>query len=119
MTRIRPLLDDLAPEVQREVKAALSGLLTGAVVRNHLPQAWVFETEEETVSLLVDAQGNVVTREGAVTDPDVGIRAPSADLAYVLTQRRLPEGAGQRVLRRLYTRRGRLAWEFLRSRFGL
>ena len=119
MVLIRPMLEELAPEVQREVKAALSGLLTGAVVRNHLPQAWVFETEEETVTLLVDERGNVVTREGAVSDPDVGIRAPSEDLAYVLTQRRLPEGAGQRVLRRLYTRRGRLAWNLLRNRFGL
>ena len=49
----------------------------------------------------------------------MGIRAPSEDLAFVLRERRLPEGAGERVLRRLYTRKGRLAWEFLRGRFGL
>jgi hypothetical protein len=119
MVRIRPHLDALVPEIQREVGAALSGLLTGAVVRSNLPQVWVFETEEETVTLMVDGEGNVSTLEGAPEHPDVGIRAPSEDLAFVLRERRLPEGAGERVLRRLYTRKGRLAWEFLRGRFGL
>ena len=65
MVRIRPHLDALVPEIQREVGAALSGLLTGAVVRSNLPQVWVFETEEETVTLMVDGEGNVSTLEGA------------------------------------------------------
>jgi hypothetical protein len=118
MVEIRPLLDALVPEIQREAKEALSGLITGAVLRGYLPQAWVFETEEETVTFLVDREGNARTIEGAHEDPDVGIRAPAEDLAVVLGERRMPEGAGQRILYKHYTGKGRTAWNFLKNRFG-
>jgi hypothetical protein len=118
VTSIRPLLDRLTAEVEPEVKKALSDLLAGAIVRGYLPQAWVFETEEETVTFLVDTEGNARTFEGASPEPDVGIRGPSADLIIVLRERRLPEGAGQRILRKHYTEKGRVAWNFLKDRFG-
>jgi hypothetical protein len=118
MARIRPLLDALVPEVQREAEQALSGLLTGAVVRGYLPQSWVFETEGEVVTFHVDRAGRARTIEGAVDDPDVGIRGPSEDLAAVLRDRQMPEGSGQRIMYRHYTRKGRAAWTFLKDRFG-
>jgi hypothetical protein len=118
MTAIRPLLERLVPEIQREAKDALSGFLTGAVIRGFLPQAWVFETEEETVTFYVDRDGNASTIPGAHESPDVGIRAPAEDLAVVLTQRQMPEGAGQRILYKHYTSKGRTAWNFLKNRFG-
>ena len=118
MPSIRPLLDSLVPEVQQEARQALSGLLTGAIVRGYLPQSWVFETEEEKVTFHVDRDGNARTIEGAVADPDVGIRGPSEDLAAVLRNRQMPEGAGQRIMYRHYTNKGRAAWTFLKNRFG-
>ena len=118
MPSIRPLLDSLVPEVQKEAKQALSGLLTGAVVRGYLPQAWVFETEDETVTFLVDRDGNARTVDGASPNPDVGIRGPAEDMAAVLRDRQMPEGAGQRILHKHYTSKGRAAWTFLKNRFG-
>jgi len=118
MPSIRPLLDRLVPEVQREAKQALSGFLTGAVVRGYLPQAWIFETEDEKVTFFVDSDGNARTIEGAVDNPDVGIRGPSEDMAVVLRDRQMPEGAGQRILYKHYTSKGRAAWTFLKNRFG-
>jgi hypothetical protein len=118
VTAIRPLLDALAPQVQAEARRALAGPLTGALVRGYLPQAWVFETEEETVTFLVDVEGNARTVDGASPDPDVGIRGPSGDLAIVLSERRMPEGAGQRILYKHHTGKGRAAWTFLKDRFG-
>jgi len=118
MASIRPLLEALVPEVQAEARRALSGFLTGALVRGYLPQAWVFETGEETVTFLVDREGNARVFEGAPEAPDVGIRGPSGDLAAVLRDRRLPEGAGQRIEYRLYTGKGGTAWRLLKDRFG-
>ena len=118
MASIRPLLDALVPEVQAEAKRALSGLLTGAIVRGYLPQAWVFETEEETVTFLVDRDGSARTLEGSPEHPDVGIRGPSEDLAVVLRERRMPEGAGQRIMYKAHTDKGRMAWNLLKNRFG-
>lgn len=118
MTSIRPLLDALVPEVQREAKKALSGLLTGAIVRGYLPQAWVFETEDEKVTFYVDVDGNVRTIEGEVEDPDVGVRGSAEDLAYVLRERNLPEGAGKRILYKVHTNKGKAAWTLLKNRFG-
>ncbi|NIP36827.1 MAG: hypothetical protein GWN18_17815 [Thermoplasmata archaeon] len=118
MASIRPLLDALVPEVQAEAKQALGGLLTGAIVRGYLPQAWVFETEEETVTFLVDRDGNARTLEGPPEHPDVGIRGPSEDLAAVLRDRQMPEGAGQHIMYKHFTRKGELAWRFLKNRFG-
>jgi hypothetical protein len=111
-------LDSLVTEVEPEVQKALSGLLTGAIVRNYLPQAWVFETEDETVTFYVDTNGKARTLEGAVEEPDVGIRGSYEDLHIVLTERRLPGGAGQRILRKHYTGKGKAAWAFLKDRFG-
>ena len=119
MPSIRPLLDALAPEVEAEAKRVLANPLTGAIVRGYLPQSWVFETEEETVTFRVDPDGNARTLEGAVADPDVGVRGPSEDLATVLRDRRLPEGAGRRIEYRHFTGKGRAAWTFLKNRFGL
>lgn len=119
MPSIRPLLDALVPGVEAEARQVLSNPLTSAIVRGYLPQSWVFETGAETVTFQVDRDGNARTVEGAVADPDVGVRGPAEDLAAVLRDRRLPEGAGRRIEYRHYTGKGRAAWTLLKSRFGL
>lgn len=59
VTCIKSLLQNLAPEIEEQVKSALRGFLTRWVVSGNLPQTWVFQTEDETVTFNVDTNGNV------------------------------------------------------------
>lgn len=118
MDSIRPLLERMAPEVQSQVKSALSGILTGGIVRNYLPQEWVFRTEVETLTFHVDQRGDARILDGPSDRPDVTIKAPQEDLEAILGEQRIPPGADQRVEVVYHTRKGRAAWNLLRRRLG-
>ena len=57
------LLASIAPDLEQRVRAQLTGF-AAMFVRPYLPQRWVFVTETETASLVVDATGGVTAVAG-------------------------------------------------------
>jgi hypothetical protein len=112
------LLDSVGRDIERQLKPQLSGLF-GGILRGYLPQTWVFKTEEGNASLRVDTDGHAAAIGGVAPQPDVTIETTHARLAAALTTRSkvgVPPGPLKVTP---HTEKGRLAFEFLRSRLGL
>ena len=119
MDSIVSLLGDLCPEVERQLKPNLRGI-RGMFVQAYLPQAWVFETETETATFVVDARGNAHAEAGAKLGRDVTIRWKHDFLAAVLrTRNRASVPGGIHPVVKFHTPKGRRAFDFLRGRLGL
>lgn len=119
MSCIQGLLGNLSYEIESQLKPALGGL-TGVIVRGYLPQIWVFETESEKATLIVDSQGNVSAEPGGSFNRDVTIRWTHDMLAIILRSRNrnaIPYGAYPEVT--YHTPKGRAAFNYLRRRVGL
>jgi hypothetical protein len=89
------------------------------MIHTYLPQAWVFTTEAETVTLYVDAEGNVSVGGGRASSPDVLVQGTNAALIAALSTRNaalVPPGS---IKARPITSKGSMAFNFLRNRFGL
>jgi hypothetical protein len=118
MGEVEDLLRKAGVEFEPEIRSRLQGFL-GGLIRNYLPQAWVFQTENETATLRVDAQGAVSVATGAGEKPDVTIEIPKKRLVAALKQRRreaVPPG-GLKVTP--HTAKGKAAFDYLRGRLGL
>jgi hypothetical protein len=116
---IASLLGDLCPEVERQLKPNLQGI-RGIFVQAYLPLAWVFETETETATFVVDAGGNAHVEAGARPGRDVTIRWQHDLLASVLrTRNRASVPGGIHPVVMFHTPKGRRAFDFLRGRLGL
>lgn len=111
---LRAAAKEFEPEIQRR----LSGLL-GGFVRAYLPQAWVFRTEAEAVTLRVDASGKVRVDPGADPTPDVTIEIPWARLRVALTQRSRAAVPPGPLTVTPHTAKGKAAFDYLRGRLGL
>jgi hypothetical protein len=112
------LLEKAAREVESQLKPQLSGLF-GGMIRAYLPQTWVFETEEGTTTLVVDAKGSAHASNGMGASPDLTVHARHAALARALKERKregLPPGA---ISATPHTEKGRMAFQFFRSRLGV
>ncbi len=87
------------------------------MVRAYLPQAWVFTTEAETITLHVDTEGNVSVRGGSATSPDVMIQGTNRALSAALSTRNpamVPPGS---IKARPVTSKGSMAFNFLSESF--
>jgi hypothetical protein len=112
------LLASIAPDLEQRVKAQLTGF-TAMFVRPYLPQRWVFVTESETASLIVDTSGAVSAVAGVAAPPDVTLTIGLERLRIALTTRRkelVPPGPLEVTP---HTKKGETAFQFLRSRLGL
>ena len=112
------LLEKAGREVEAQLKPQLSGLF-GGMIRGYLPQTWVFETEEGATTLHVDKTGLVAVTAGAQPSPDLTVHARHAALATALKERSrsaLPPGA---ISATPHTEKGRMAFQFFRSRLGV
>jgi hypothetical protein len=112
------LLASIAPGLEQRVRAQLAGF-AAMFVRPYLPQRWVFVTETETASLIVDATGAVSAVAGAAEPTDVTLKIGFERLRIALTTRRkelVPPGPLEVIP---HTPKGKTAFEFLRSRLGL
>jgi len=119
MSCIQGMLGNLSYEIESQLKPALRGL-GGFIVRGYLPQAWIFETESEIATLMVDAQGNVSTQPSGYLHRDVTIRWEHDLLASVLrTRNRASVPGGIHPIFMFHTAKGRAAFNYLRGRFGL
>lgn len=119
MDSIASLLGYLCPDIERRLKPSLRGI-TGMIVQTYLPQVWVFETETETATLVVDAHGNAHVEGGASPGRDVTIRWKHDLLSSVLrTRSRVSVPGGVRPTIMFHTPKGRRAFDYLRGRLGL
>lgn len=118
MGELFDLLEKTAPDLESMIKPQLSGF-AAALVRPYLPQRWVFETEAETGSLIVEKTGAVHAKAGAVEDADVTLKVGLERLRIALTTRKkelVPPGP---LTVTPHTSKGQTAFQFLRSRLGL
>jgi hypothetical protein len=116
---IAAILGSLCPEIESQLKPSLRGI-RGVFVQAYLPQAWVFETETETSTFVVDVLGNAHTEDGARPGRDVTICWKHALLTAVLrTGSRASVPGGIRPSIMFHTSKGRRAFILLRGRLGL
>ena len=74
MTCLNEIFQPICQEVQKELKKYLSGILTSDFIKPYLPQHWVFITEQETITFMVDKKGNTSLADGESEAPDVTIK---------------------------------------------
>jgi len=119
MNCIMSLLDGVCAEIESQLRPRFNGAQRSLIVQ-FLPQIWVFETEDQVVSLVVDRQGNVFTQAINRGDKDVTVRWKHEYLASVLKTRStayVPHGELPTII--FHTEKGRAAFEFLKQRLGL
>jgi hypothetical protein len=118
MPSLVPALEAVARDVEPELRSQLGGFF-GGVVRAYLPQTWVFVTEREKASLIVDKAGAVRVTSGAAASPDVTIEtAHDRLLAALRTRSRSAVPPGPLTVTP-HTSKGKTAFDYLRSRLGL
>lgn len=118
MAPTEELLRVVGQRVEAEVKPRLSGLF-GGLLRGYLPQVWEFRTEVDILCLTVGRDGSCRVSRGPSETPDVTVEIPEALLTKALkegTRAAIPVGSTKVTAR---TAKGRTAFDFLRSRFGL
>ncbi len=102
MSCLLGLLRAIAPEIDARLAPQVRGLF-GGFLSAYLPQVWVFETDDGTVSLTIDRAGHAAAVAGALPDPDVRVVTSHARLAAALAPRpeERPDKHQRRALRRL------------------
>jgi hypothetical protein len=118
VTTTAQLLEKITPDIEKELKPRLQGFL-GSFVRAYLPQHWVFETEADAATVQIATTGAVTVSEGTVASPDVTVHAPKARLEKLLTSRSRPATMPTDVRAVPHTTKGKVAFDQVRSRFGL
>ena len=119
MGPVEELLNSYRAEVEDAVMRGLRGI-AGPFLKGSLPQVWIFETEKETVSFVLDPKGKAIV-EGREWKPrDVTVKWKETFLVSVLKARNragIPEGEIPETS--CHTKKGCAALSFLRSRIGL
>ncbi len=119
MSCIESLLRESAPALEAQLRSRLRGFF-GSILRQYLPQTWVFRTEGEVASLHVDAQGTVGVSPGTRLPADVTIEARHERLRRALAERSSAgrdEDGPVRVV--AHTAKGKAAYSLLKDRLGL
>ncbi len=117
MSRIREHLHGLCTDAQCQIQNALGGFLTGGIVRNNLPQAWLFRDERgDEATFHVDVQGNVRAIDGRTSEVDVLIELNHQDLENAVHRQQQPQN---RYNVQCLTQKGQTAFNYLRGRFNL
>jgi hypothetical protein len=112
------LLQKIAPEIEKELKPRLQGLI-GSFVRAYLPQVWVFETEHESTTVRIEPTGAVAVTSGGSKSPDVTVHAPHDRLERLLSSRKRPSSMPADIQVLPHTAKGKAAFDQVRGRFGL
>ncbi len=119
MEGIHRQLEALCEEVEKQLKSKLH-LQIGNLVRQYLPQVWVFETELGSCSVFIDTEGNARVWHGAERDRDITLIWRLDSLKKVLETKdrtSVPPGDYPTVL--VQTQKGRAAFNYLKKDFGL
>lgn len=119
MTELLTALQEIAPPLQKELQGRLASF-AGMFIVGYLPQTWAFVTKEGSAALSVDKKGIVTVTPGAPPSPDVSVEWGNAALvAALLRQKRSPAPEDPALRVTPHTPKGKTAYDFLRSRFGL
>jgi hypothetical protein len=118
MGQLRDALGGVCPEIEGRAKARLAaGARDG--LQFWLPQSWGFETETETATLHLDAQGAASATDGIHGPVDVSVIWNQADLLEVLTaETRSVSFVGKNPKLRFRTPNGQRAFSLLRGALG-
>jgi len=106
------------PSIEAELQLRLRGFL-GGFLRAYLPQSWVFRTEQDAATLVVDAAGHARAEPSAMPTPDVTVELPHGELGAVLASRGGHRPAPGTVKVTAHTAKGRAAVGYLGPRLGL
>jgi hypothetical protein len=108
----------LAPGLEAQIQPRLAGFL-GGIFRAYLPQTWVFRTEEDVASLVVDPNGCATVAPEALPSPDVTVELPHGALDRLLGGGAGPRPDPRSVRVTAHTSKGQTAFGYLRPRLGL
>ena len=86
MADVTALLAPLAPRIEAELRPRLAGAF-GGMLREFLPQVWVFRTERGVASLTVGRDGAVAVVPSAAEPADVTVEVGHDRLASALATR--------------------------------
>lgn len=117
MPSTEELLRPLAARAEAEVRPRLAGFF-GGMLRQFLPQVWVFRTEQGTASLRVAADGAATVAPGALAPADVTVEVGHARLESALASHGKATVPGPLAVTP-HTAKGRAAFDYLRPRLGL
>ncbi len=117
MSCIEGLVRERAAEGEARLKQALGGLLIGGIVRTYLPQTWTILTEQESITIHADVQGNIKVIDGIAPTRDGDIKIGHDLLADGIQNGRSPPPGSYQVA--FYSQKGRTAFNQLKSSFGL
>ena len=119
MTCLNEIFQPICQEVESQVKKYLSGLLTAGFIKPYLPQHWVFITESETVTFMVDKKGNASVEDGQSETPDVTIKIDHDFICQALKARERPDFEPSNYDISFQTKKGETAFGYLRKHLGL
>ncbi len=119
MATTAELLSSVAHDIESEVRRRLEGFL-GGILRAYLPQTWVFRTDQDVASLVVDRDGRASVVPGAAPSPDVTVEVGRDRLESALRARSRadPPPPGS-VTVTPHTSKGKVAFDYVRPRLGL
>lgn len=119
MDGIQRQLEHLCEEVEKQLKSKLH-LQIGNLVRQYLPQTWIFETELGACSIYIDVDGNARVWHGAERERDITLIWRFDALAKVLESKdRSSVEPGDYPTVLVQTEKGRAAFNYLKKEFGL
>lgn len=117
MPCIEGLARNRAAQGEARLKQALGTFLIGGMVRAYLPQTWVVMTEQESITIRADVQGNVRVTNGIAPTRDGDIKIAHELLADGIQHGRSPPPGAYQVP--FYTSKGRTAFSQLKNTFRL
>lgn len=119
MGQLRDALGGVCPEIEGRARARLSAD-PAAGLHSWLPQTWGFETETESATLVIDADGSARARDGIEGPVDVSVIWNLADLVEVLTSKtRSASFVGKNPKLRFRNPNGQRAFSLLRGALGI
>lgn len=117
MGKVHEHLQGLCHDTECQIKNALEGLFTGGIVRNNLPQTWLFRDEQgDEATFHVDVEGRVQAKHGRTPGVDVFIEIHHQDLENAIRSHQPPRN---RYSVQCLTPKGLRAFTFLKGRVGL
>ena len=119
MTCLNEIFQPICQEVQKEVKKYLSGILSAGFIKPYLPQHWVFITEKETITFMVEKKGNTSVAGGESETPDVTIKIDHDFLVEAIQKRERPNFEPDIFKLSFQTKKGETAFGYLRKHLGL
>jgi hypothetical protein len=119
MSQLLSALREIAPGIEKELRGRLASF-AGMFIVGYLPQTWSFVTDAGSAALTVDKRGSVAVEAGTPPNPDVTVQwGHDALVAALLRQERAPVAGDPPLRVTPHTSKGKTAYDFLRSRFGL